>query len=430
MDQSVIMDEGLQSGTDVFMKKSICILAFSTIARDARVLRQIKYLSRSYEVTVIGYGTPHETFANSPNIKWLQINNETSSQIPNLITALRNHDYGNIRFWMRVFRTLKHFRNKALSLIGIIYLRAYEEWFWQQKQYRDALQLAVATRCHAYHANDWDMLPVAAKAAEKNHSSLVLDLHEYAPLEYENRPQWWIQKRFITYILQKYSPQVNATTTVASLIAERYRREFGLDPIVIMNAPEQLPNLSENPSNKLVKLVHHGVASSIRNPEFMIETIALCDTRYSLHFMFIKNEYVEVLKQSAERLAPGRVFFHDPVTPEDITREISQYDVGFFLIPPSNYNYLVCLPNKFFDFITAGLAVAIGPSPAMVELVNKYGFGVVSSSFKPEDMAKLLNQTSSEQWSKMRQSAINAAVHINAGTEMGKLLEIYDRILR
>ena len=168
----------------------------------------------------------------------------------------------------------------------------------------------------------------------------------------------------------------DATITVAQPIAYRYKEEFGFDPVVIMNAPEKIPLSHQEIQDSSIKLIDHGGASSIRNPELMIESIARCE-RHSLHFMFIQSDYVEELKRSASTLAPGRVFFHDPVPPEDITKEISQYDVGFFLIPPTNYNYHFCLPNKFFDFICAGLAVCIGPSPSMAEMVKKYGLGVV-----------------------------------------------------
>ncbi len=37
-------------------RKSLCILAFSHVAQDARVLRQIHYLAPLYDVTVVGYG--------------------------------------------------------------------------------------------------------------------------------------------------------------------------------------------------------------------------------------------------------------------------------------------------------------------------------------------------------------------------------------
>lgn len=407
------------------MRKSICILAFSHIAQDARVLRQIKYLSPLYDLTVVGYGPPHPNYGYSPSIKWIQLGKRSYLQVPTLMKALKDYDLQNTKLRNGVVNKMSLLLNKLLSWVGIIIPRVYEAWYWRQIQNREAWQHAVNIQCHVFHANDWDMLPIAARAAQRNKAKLVLDLHEYAPLEYEEKPHWWIKKRFITYILKKYSPSADATITVAQPIADRYRNEFGFDPVVIMNAPEKTSPLPQVAHDSSIKLIHHGGASSMRNPVLMIETITKCDERYSLHFMFIQNDYVEELKRLAEKLAPGRVFFHDPVPPEDITKEISQYDVGFFLIPPSNYNYHVCLPNKFFDFICAGLAVCIGPSPSMAELVKKYGFGVVCDTFNPGDMASMLNQIPLDHWAEMKKAAQTAAHEINAQAEMEKLINIY-----
>jgi glycosyltransferase involved in cell wall biosynthesis len=423
------MDEGLQSGAHAFMKKSICILAFSAIAQDARVLRQIKYLSPLYDLTIIGYGSPHEAFADSPNIKWIQLSQETQQHIPNLITALKNHDMRNMRIVLRIVNKSTQWINKLLSWIGAYAPRALEILYWRQSQNQDALRCVLSIQCHAYHANDWNTIPIAVAAARRNRAKLVLDLHEFAPLEYEELPRWWIKKRFIDYILKKYSKRAHATITVATPISERYRDEYGFYPTVIMNAPERISLEPHNMDGKNIRLFHHGGASALRHPEFMIETIAQCDERYSLHFMFLYNEYVEKLKKMSESLAPGRVFFHDPVPLEKIVIEISNFDIGFYILPPTNYNNLFALPNKFLDFICAGLAVCIGPSPSMAEIVRKYSLGVVCNTFDPQDMAAMLNQVSVEEWEEMRQAARIASNELNAQAEMKKLVDIYSNLL-
>jgi glycosyltransferase involved in cell wall biosynthesis len=411
------------------MRKTICVLSFSPIASDARVLRQIKYLSLFYDLTIIGYGPEHTLYPESGTIRWIQLDQQAQPVIPNLVTALKTREFNNILSLKRVQRKLNNGINRALLLLGNISPIAYETWYGRQKDYQQALRHAVDLRCNAFLANDWETLPIAATAARMRNTPVVLDLHEYSPLEFENRPRWWIQKGLISYILKKYACRANAITTVARLIAERYRDEFGLDPVIIMNAPEQLPDLPHETPDGTIKLIHHGVASHIRHPELMIDTIARCDQRYSLHFMFLKNEYVQELQRLAEQKAPGRVTFHDPVPPQDITKTISCYDVGFFPIPPVNYNYHACLPNKFFDFICSGLAVCIGPSPSMAEIVNKYGLGVECSSFNPEDMASMLNRITNDQWEVMKQAARNASAELNARVEMKKLINIYEKLL-
>lgn len=404
------------------MNKSICIISLSPVASDARVLRQIKYLSSSYDLTIIGYGLPHPAYLPSDSISWIRLDGSAP-----LTTS---HDVSKIHFFKTAQRKSANIINRALLLLGNICPLAFEAWLGRQGDLKNALHHMISTPCDAILANDWDTLPIAVKAARMKDAVVVLDLHEYAPLQFENRPGWWVQKRLRSYMLERYAPRANAVTTVAGLIAERYRDEFGLEPVVIMSAPEQLKDLPRKAFDGTIKLVHHGIASPVRHPELMIETVAKCDERYSLHFMFLENDYLQELHRLAEQKAPGRVTFTKPVPPQDITRTIAGYDVGFFPIPPVNYNYHACLPNKFFDFISAGLAVAIGPSPSMAELVRKYGFGVVCNSFDPSEMASRLNQTSNEEWQEMKRAARVASGHINADIEMAKLVGIFEGLLK
>jgi glycosyltransferase involved in cell wall biosynthesis len=162
----------------------------------------------------------------------------------------------------------------------------------------------------------------------------------------------------------------------------------------------------------------------------MIRMMALCDSRYELHFVLTNfaSSYVGKLKQLADNIVPGRVFFHSPLPSMQIVNGISKYDVGFYSLTPTNYNNLIALPNKLFEFIAAGLAVCIGPSPSMAEIVNQYGCGIVSPSFKPEDLAAILNNTSSSDWDKMKRSSIIATKELNGDKEMRILLEIYESL--
>lgn len=395
-------------------RKSVCVITFSPVARDARVLRQIQYLSARYDVTAIGEGEPSPAWKEMRGVTW----------VPTLAEATPE---GSAR------RLFEKAGGLALLLAGRLRPSALGRWFWRQPIMRDALAKAVASRCDAFHANDWNALPVAAEAARRLGARLIFDAHEYAPLEFENRALWrLLYAPVAAHLLHHYAPRADASTTVASAIADRYRREFGFAPEVVLNAPDAvpLPDKAVGDSEE-VRMIHHGAAIPDRRLEEMIKALALCDRRFSLHLMLTGNDaaYVGALKRAADALAPGRVQFHEPVAPAEIVRRVSEYDLGFCFIAPTNYNYLVSLPNKFFDFIAAGLPVCIGPSPSMAEVVRRYGCGVIAESFEPRDLAAALNGLSRERLSEMTKAARAAALEINAAREMGKLLEIYGRVL-
>lgn len=425
------------------IRKPVCIISFSPIYRDARVLRQIKYLSPHYDLTVIGYGQAHPEWKNVQNVKWISI--DPAGGPIHREAGL----YGNARknlkqlfierfdgtFVMKILRPIvrktKVLIDSFILFSGRLHTWFYDYWYWRKAQHTKALEYALKSQSDVFHANNWDALPVAVEAAKTNHAKLVFDAHEYAPLELENRRFWKLLFRpAIIYFIRKYVPQINASVTVAPLISQRYKGEFGLESMVVLNAPERVEVSFKESNFNHIHLVHHGNAIRDRRLEVMVEALALCDRRFSLHFILLNNdpEYLKELKRLAEKLTRGRIIFHNPVPPEDVVRRVSEFDVGFCLIAPTNYNYLVSLPNKFFDYIVAGLAVCIGPSPSMQEIVYKYGLGCVAPSFDPRDVAETLNQLTGDQLSMMRKASQEATKKINGQSEMRKLVELYDQL--
>ena len=385
------------------MRRRVCIISFSPIERDARVLRQIEYLSPHFDLCVIGYGP---LTAPWPGIDWRRVQLESS--VRTRLTGL------------------------LLMALGRLLPVLYDRWYWAKAHHRRALQYALDCRCDLYHANDWNALPVAAEAASSNGAKLVLDAHEYAPMEFYERLHWRLFYRpLVVRVLKRYGPKLDASTTVAPAIAERYKREFGFKPVAVLNAPKLVPVQKHPVDPENIRLVYHGGASPDRKLERMIDTMAKTDSRYSLHFIMVDQEshYVRSLKERSARLAPDRIHFHPPVPPSQIVQRIAEYDIGFYLLEPSNYNNSVALPNKFFDFIAAGLAVLIGPSPGMADLVTEYGFGCVTKSFSSDEAAALLNSFTQGEIELLREASERAAQQFNADTEMAKLVDLYYTLL-
>ncbi len=382
----------------------ITILSFSPIHSDGRVLRQIEYLSRQFAVDVIGYGHI------PPN---LEDRVKMSSIKPPTGLARRG-------------------RKSLMFPLGRIISYFYELWYWSESEYKTAFDLLIHSAPDAIHANDWESLPVAIRAAQKTKSQVVIDLHEYAPLMRDNHFYWRIFYKPVTeYFLRKYLTHINASITVNSTIAQKYTDEYGIHPIVVMNTPQKACRKYIKPTDpRQIHLIHHGNAIRDRKIERMIETIALCDKRFILHLMLVDRHkgYVAKLRNKAQRSAPGRVVFHHPVPPSKIVDTIAQFDIGFYILQALSFNQLAASPNKFFDFVVAGLAVCIGPSPEMARLTRQYGFGIVADSFDPPKVASLLNRLEVSDIDQMKHCAITACSQLNANIELEKLAKLYTNL--
>ena len=372
------------------MNKFICIISLSNIAHDSRVLRQVEYLSRKFDLHVIGFGECPNEYTGKNNIYWHQIPRPKISILRILYTILN-------RF-----------------LIIPLFPRMHP-----------AYQIAVDCQCDVYHVNNWDSLPLGSLAARKFNSEVVLDLHESFDSWY-----WGLSSVLVKFVLRKYISDVTFSTTVVDALAQQHRK-LGYEPHIIRNIPS-LPSMpinfhKTNPNR--IRLIYHGIAAQERSTDLLIRTLALCDKRYELHLVLVNHNarYVSKLRELAHQIAPGRVTFYPPLKPQEIVQGISRFDVGFYPLIPSNYNNLIALPNKLFEFIAAGLAVCIGPSPSMEKIVKDYRCGVVASSFEPEIIADLLKEMSAEDWDKMKHASLEAARELNAEHEMRKLLELYAR---
>lgn len=380
----------------------IAILSFSNIPRDGRVLRQIEYLSQHFDVSVIGYGDLPAQFNDHTPMYTIC---EPTRRARRLRKAL----------W--------------LPLAKFSTPRFYETWYWSEEEFNTAFDMLCRLRPTAIHANDWEALPVAVRAAQKTGALVVADLHEYAPLMRENRPYWRIfYKPLIEYFLQQCLPSVNATVTVNQTLADKYAETFDIHPLVVMNTPPLVNNRvmqATDPTN--IRLVHHGNAERDRHLENMIESVALAQPRYSLHLMLIERNrgYLADLEQLAQRIAPDRAFFHPPVSPQEIVPRISEFDVGLYLLPPQGFNQSAALPNKVFEFVMAGLAVCAGPSLEVARLTQEYGFGLVVPSLDPKMVARHLDLLSAHDIDKMKSKSITASAKLNAETELGKLVHMY-----
>jgi glycosyltransferase involved in cell wall biosynthesis len=370
------------------------------------VLRQIEYASKEYDIDVIGYG------------KW-------TPQWPNV-------------GFQEVEKRIPQQRMKLLQLVifllgGWIAPRLWMKAYWWRPDYRDALKILRKKGYSIIHANDLEAVPVAIVAAEENGAKVLFDAHEYAPgqAKYSIGRSKFIYFGYVRHLLRSFGLRANAFITVSEGIAKLYRKRFNLSAEIIMNAPARA-DVNFRPVDPChIRLIHHGRAKRKRQLEQLVETIGLLSNRFSLYFMLIaeQDRYIQDLKQLAERVAPGRVFFRAPVKPSEIVKSLTDFDIGIYSLPPIVTNNKFALPNKLFDFFAAGLAVVVGPSPEMARLVSEYGFGIVADGFEAEDLGIALNNLTAEDLNKMKINALDASRLLNAEVEMAKLMEIYRKLL-
>ena len=284
-------------------------------------------------------------------------------------------------------------------------------------------------------ANDIESLPLAYEL--KGEAKLLFDAHEYSPRQFEDKLIWRILFQPLNkYLCAKYLSRANAMTTIGEGIANEYQKQFNVKPVVINNAAPFREIAARPTDEKIIHLVHHGIAIPSRRLELMIEMMNHLDVRFYLNLFVFSPQaanqktqgYLFWLKEMARN--NDRVKFIEPVKFEEVIETINQYDIGIILVPPINFNYKNGLGNKFFDFIQARLAIAIGPIPEMAAIVKQYGLGVVSKDFTPQSLALEINALSAKNINSFKENAEIAAKEINAEKNNVIMNEIVSQLLK
>jgi hypothetical protein len=158
--------------------------------------------------------------------------------------------------------------------------------------------------------------------------------------------------------------------------------------------------------------------------EEMLRVADLLDDRFSVDFVLVEASpgYRDELVARASH--NPRVRFPPPVAMRDIVQMANSYDIGLYLLQPTNFNHLHALPNKFFEFIQGRLALAVGPSPEMARVVRSYGCGVVASDFTPEALAAALNGLDATQIAAFKQASHAAAATLSAERDGESVLSL------
>lgn len=380
--------------TEPSSRKRILILSHSDLGRDPRVNRQIRSLRSTYDVVAAGVGHPHV---------------EGVGYIP--IEVSRGHG------------------SRVVAGARLL-LRRYERAYWGLPWVRSALEAASGLPFDGVIANDVDALPVALRIA--NGAPVIIDAHEYSPRQFEDRLTFrLLLQGYRTYLCQNYMPLADAALTVSAGIADQYEQDLGVRPTVMWNASEyhEISPPAGAAEGETIRLVHHGVAGRSRRLEEMIRMMRYVDERFELTFMLVPGSpgYLGKLRRRAQ--GSEKIRFIDPVPMRRIVRTISAFDVGVYLLPPTNFNQLHALPNKFFEFVQARLATAIGPSPEMARLVREHGLGVVAEDFSARSMATALNALTTAEIAELRRNADRAARLLSTNTTAETLLDIVDATL-
>lgn len=444
---------GGADGRSLTLQRSICILALSPIADDPRVCRQVEaFNSASWTVSVVGLssrtarrlrwpiltvddpGVPPVWEDQNEQVRLTagrsrQIWSAANSAKRRLIRGLRVVGLGGVADFL-------HALKKRLYL-GFTRLRPNfaQRVFWRYVDragdiYRRALQVEALI----WLANDWAMLPVAARLARERGGIYGYDTHEFATEEYAENWRWRLfQRPMVGAIEREYIRDAAVVSAVSSGIAERLDRLYLLPraSLTIRNTPEYQEVPFRPTRRDRIDVLYHGIVVANRGLEAAVDSVPLWRPEFTLTIRGPENPaFSPALRERIAALGlQDRVRLAPAVPMTDLVREAAAFDVGFFALPGHSHHNEFALPNKFFEYVMAGLALCTTDLPEMARLIRQYDLGLTIAAVEPAAIAAAINALDPERIDRFKRNALAAARELCWERESERLIAAYDAAL-
>ncbi|GHO82072.1 glycosyltransferase [Dictyobacter formicarum] len=297
-----------------------------------------------------------------------------------------------------------------------------------------------------YHACELTALPACYVAARLRRKPLIFEAYELplqdVPLVAMSRSRrffYAIMKSCLRYLLARCA----AVITVSPPIVQELQRRYRVPQIILLRnlphyrASEKTDNLRQHlglsPRTRIA--LYQGNIQPDRGLERLVRAAAYLEPE---HVIVIMGQNVGTTRAELKQLIMlQQVDAHIkiiPAIPYNILLEwTSSADIGLTIIPLDyTRNMRMCLPNKLFEYIQAGLPVLSSPLEAVREILTTYDVGCVARSMDPADVGKAINTMLSNEAEliRMRTNALQAARQDLCWEKEGlKLLRLYQQLL-
>ncbi len=410
-------------------ERTAWIISYTPVSKEPRVLRQAKALEMAgWKVVVFGFDglipPPKEwIFVSvqnaSPN--WSSIKKTIFVRILNPILYL-----GIILANFGFIGAIKCFGARLAHYASYTY-------YWRRQVIRAFADGKPEYRPDIVLAHDYFTADVAIEIGEKFGIPSVVDCHEYALGQYAHIPHWVKWHKTVVRELQNYLfPKLDGLTVVCDGIAQLIARDHVLQrpPRVVRSLPFFSPQLFR-PTGDVITILYHGEIFPARALHIAIRSMRHWRSEFRLVLRgYSDPAYVEQLWEIASEVGVvDRLQIQPPLPFDEIVSAANGADIGYFVHADCSPQRRFALPNKFFEYVMAGLALVVSDLPEMSRLVRQYEFGKLVPECEEEAIAQTINSLDRASIDEMKRHSLTAAKELNWGEENDRMMSLYREVL-
>jgi hypothetical protein len=235
-------------------------------------------------------------------------------------------------------------------------------------------------------------LSAVAEAGQRAGVSYAIDLEDFHTAEQDLSPAADLAHALAERIERDALPRATFLTAAGVAIADAYAHKYGVRAIPINNTfplPAKPPDLAARSGEGLRFYWFSQTIGPGRGLEDVIRGVGVAGICGELHLRGRPvPDYFDGLSRLARDAAPRlKVVQHEPAPPDAMVELCRGYDIGLSVEQGRVVSRALCLTNKAFTYMLAGLAVIFTDTPGQRRLACDLGEGALL--YRPGDITAL-----------------------------------------
>jgi len=228
----------------------------------------------------------------------------------------------------------------------------------------------------------------------------------------------------------------DAVIAVNQSVADMYSREYDIPLTVIRNVPLKREGII--PADKMKYgiapgqkvILYQGALNVDRGLEEAIQAMKFLRSDAKLIIAGTGDVIDNIRKFAFNQKVGGKVIFLGQLPFQELPPITMIADIGLSIEKDVSLNYHYALPNKFMDYIQAGVPVLISPFPEMKALVDKYFIGETIENHDPRNLASVMDAMlmNEERMGLYKQNCLKAAEDLCWENEEKTFLGVLEQI--
>lgn len=289
--------------------------------------------------------------------------------------------------------------------------------------------VALSLKPDIVHCHDLDTLYAGYRTAQQTGAKLVYDSHEiYLELHFLNPTRKPMYEEIESEIFPQIDGFVTVSPAIGRILTKKY--DYAIKPIVLYNGGTHIVD-EVKPVGELPKLFFQGAFATDRNNLELVEAMVQLKGKATLTLQGWGPDEEAFAGLIKKHNLEDTVFVIPPCGPLEVVDSARNYDVGVINSKCIDENFRNTLPNKLFDYMCAGLAVASTDLPPIKEIIDEHDCGITYVQKGADHTAQVLLDLVSDpaRIEEMKRNSLAAAPNFVWEAQGKKLVALYDSLM-